>query len=83
MMGGRRAVIRASEVGQYAYCSRAWWLERVRGVRAEHADRLEAGRELHAAHGRGVWLGRWLVRAGVIALACGGGLLFLWSLLTR
>ena len=45
-------VLRASEVAQYAYCARAWWLGSVQGLRSSHAEALESGRAAHRQHGR-------------------------------
>ncbi len=47
-------VIRASEVGQYAFCARAWWLARVKGRRSTNLAALERGTARHRAHGRAV-----------------------------
>ena len=47
-------IIRASEVGHYAYCARAWWLTRVRGMAPENLQELATGRRFHAEHGRSV-----------------------------
>jgi hypothetical protein len=46
------AIIRASEIGQYAYCARAWWLGRVRGLAPVNVEELVLGRGFHAQHGR-------------------------------
>lgn len=54
MAGGRKAVIRASELGQYMYCSRSWWLRRVEGWEPLNQERLELGTRLHEQHGRAV-----------------------------
>lgn len=45
------AVIRASDIGNYLYCRRAW---RYRKDGVESANRMElaAGTELHRQHGR-------------------------------
>lgn len=64
-------VIRASEVGEYVYCARAWWLRRVAGEEPEGAERRERGTALHVAHGRAVGFSGWLVWAGVAAFALG------------
>jgi hypothetical protein len=73
---GKR-VIRASEVGEYGYCSRAWWYRHV--ARIEPADRetlrrLEAGTRAHRRHGRSVAMSGVLSGVG-IALALLGVLL--------
>lgn len=63
--------IRASEVGEFVYCARAWWLRRVAGEEPEGRERREAGVALHAAHGRAVGLSGWALWAGLFALAAG------------
>ena len=45
--------IRASEIGSYIYCARAWWYRR-QGWEPENQAELTAGTELHRAHGRSV-----------------------------
>jgi CRISPR/Cas system-associated exonuclease Cas4 (RecB family) len=47
-------VIRASEVGQYAYCAHAWWLGSVRGLPSSRQREMAAGEMIHRRHGRGV-----------------------------
>jgi hypothetical protein len=46
--------IRASEIGQYAYCRRAWWLRRVGGVKPQNVHQLQRGAHFHRQHGRKV-----------------------------
>lgn len=48
----RGPVLRASEIGQYVYCARAWWLSRVQGWVPANAEELALGRGFHAEHGR-------------------------------
>ena len=56
-MGKQRLrVIRASEIGQYAYCAKAWWLGSVQGVASANTRELAQGEQAHRAHGRSVWL---------------------------
>ena len=45
--------IRASEVGSYLFCARAWWY-RQQGIEATNQAELTAGTELHRQHGRTV-----------------------------
>ena len=45
--------IRASEVGSYLYCARAWWYQQ-QGFQSSHQAEMAAGTELHRAHGRQV-----------------------------
>ncbi len=46
-------ITRASDIGNYLYCRRAWWY-RKNGVEAENQAELAAGTELHHRHGRQV-----------------------------
>lgn len=48
------ALICASEVGEYVYCARAWWLRQVQGVPSANVEALQAGQQAHARHGRRV-----------------------------
>lgn len=50
----RRRVVRASEIGQYVYCARAWWLGSVQGLSSSHGREMKAGEVAHRRHGRGV-----------------------------
>jgi CRISPR/Cas system-associated exonuclease Cas4 (RecB family) len=71
-------IIRASEVGEYVYCARAWWLRRVAGLEPAGRERRELGTMLHHRHGRAVAGSRALVMLG-IALALAAALLILLS----
>jgi hypothetical protein len=45
--------IRASEIGSYLYCRRAWW-HRVNGQASVNQAEMAAGTDLHRQHGRKV-----------------------------
>jgi CRISPR/Cas system-associated exonuclease Cas4 (RecB family) len=45
-------IIRASELGEYVYCARAWWLRRVQGVPSRNVAALRSGQQAHDRHGR-------------------------------
>jgi 3-mercaptopyruvate sulfurtransferase SseA len=47
-------VVRASEIGQYVYCARAWWFARVKGCQTENMAMLRRGTARHRRHGRRV-----------------------------
>jgi hypothetical protein len=48
------AIIRASELGEYVYCARAWWLHRQQGVASRNVAAMQNGRAAHEEHGRAV-----------------------------
>ena len=60
--------VRASELGEYEFCARAWWLARVLGRERENPRELAAGRGRHARHGRGLSLSDALQQLGLILL---------------
>ncbi|MGD2206851.1 MAG: hypothetical protein PVH17_08740 [Anaerolineae bacterium] len=47
-------IIRASEIAQYAFCARAWWLGRVKGYRSANVAAMRRGAAGHRRHGRAV-----------------------------
>jgi hypothetical protein len=53
-----KKVIRASEIGAYVYCRRAWWLKRVAGFEPENRN-FDAGIAAHARYGRQYSRARW------------------------
>jgi hypothetical protein len=74
-------LIRASEVGEYAYCARAWWLARVLGRERENVRELAAGRVRHVRHGQGIALAALLQQLGLILLLTALVVAVLWGLL--
>ena len=44
-------IIQASEISDYVYCRRSWWLKRVHGYQPENKQALEAGTNYHRVHG--------------------------------
>ena len=50
----RDRVIRASEIGRYVYCARAWWMGSVLGLPSDHQREMAKGETAHLRHGRRV-----------------------------
>ncbi len=70
-------IIRASELGDYEFCARAWWLRRALGWRSRYQERLVRGEQAHAAHGRAVASSSRLVLVGVALIVLAAVLLVL------
>jgi hypothetical protein len=79
----RVPIIRASEIGQYVFCRRAWWLGAVQGYRPVNHAVLDAGTWTHLQHGRSVAGSQRWHRMGYSLLILGGilGAVALCSLL--
>jgi hypothetical protein len=50
-IGGSALTLRASEIGSYLYCRRAWWYQR-QGVSEGTTEARESGLAWHRQHGR-------------------------------
>lgn len=59
--------LRASEIGSYLYCRRAWHYRR-QGLEPANQAELAAGTELHRRHGRKVMLAGLLRALAMLAL---------------
>ena len=60
-------IIRASEIGSYLYCRRAWWYRKL-GLESENQAEMASGTELHRQHGRRVIAAGFLQTAGLALL---------------
>ena len=65
-------IIRASEISQYVFCHRAWWLGTVQGYRPANEAALNAGTKVHHRHGRSVAASQRWQQVGYILLVIGG-----------
>ena len=74
-MGKNRSYVRASDIGAWSFCQRAWWLARVQKAAHERPQQLDWGDQEHAAHGRVTSRALWLQKSGIALLA--GGLILL------
>jgi hypothetical protein len=82
LMSKDRSLVRASDIGAWTFCNRAWWLAHVQ--KAEHEDPtvLVEGNRAHAVHGRSLLQAAWLRHLGV-AFFVGGFLLAAAALLLQ
>lgn len=79
--GSVSRVIRASGIGQYVFCQRAWWYAAVRGYPSANQTALAGGIEVHARHGEIVSASQRWRQAGYALL--GVGFLLQLSILCR
>ena len=65
--------LRASEIGTYLFCKRAWWYQG-QGIESSNQAELAAGSELHRQHGRTTLIAgllhilAWLALLGALAV---------------
>lgn len=81
-MAKDRSLVRASDIGAWAFCNRAWWLANVQQAEHENPAALSRGDEAHAAHGQIVTRSSRLQRAGLWLLLAGIGLALLLAALS-
>jgi hypothetical protein len=69
-------VVRVSEIGQYTFCARAWWLERVQGIPAENITEMVSGQASHQPHGRAVFRADQMRRLAFVLLSLAAAVTF-------
>ena len=70
-MAKDRSLVRASDIGAWAFCQRAWWLAQVQGAEHERPQALAYGREAHRQHGLDLIRARRLMMAGLLLIVGG------------
>ncbi|MEZ4707163.1 MAG: hypothetical protein R3A44_08160 [Caldilineaceae bacterium] len=78
-----RSYVRASDIGMWAFCNRAWWLANVKKAPHQDPQRLMRGEAVHQQHGRQLVLSRQLYTVGLLLLAVALillGILILWQM---
>ena len=81
-MPGKGKRVSASEVGQYAYCARAWWLAVVEKRAPENPMLLDAGTRAHQRHAWQVALARITARLALFLLGIAILALAVWAIAT-
>jgi hypothetical protein len=76
-------LIQASELAQYSYCRRAWWLEIVKKIAPSNQPRLAHGLKVHARHGGWTQAAIYWRRRGFLLIGTGSlffiiALVWLW-----
>ena len=68
-------IFRASELAEYVYCRRAWWLRRVQEISLPDSPELQYGISVHADHNNRVdyaiglqYCGYLLIVIGIVAV---------------
>jgi hypothetical protein len=72
-----RTLVRASDIGMWSYCQRAWWLATVQGATHQDPARRQHGTARHRSHGMRTLWAIWARQAGLILIGIGGLLLLL------
>lgn len=62
--------LRASEIGAYLYCQRAWWYQK-QGIPSSNQAEFKAGKNLHYRHYRKVYSAGCLRALGILLLLAG------------
>ena len=80
-MAPRTRRVTASQIGQYAFCARAWWLGTVEKRQPAHLARLNAGQAAHERHSWNVALARLSRRLALILVGAALLALAAWAIL--
>ena len=61
-------VIQASEINEYVYCRRAWWLRRMANRQSQNVRQMAAGSAFHQQHEVTVNRAKWGKRLALILI---------------
>jgi hypothetical protein len=78
-MSPRGKRVTASQVGQYAYCARAWWLGVVEKHPPAGIKELKRGRRVHERHGWRISIARLARRVAFLALGAAALSALVWA----
>ena len=70
LLGRAMRPIRASEIGTFLFCKRAWWYQ-IQGLESQNQVEMASGSAFHAEHGRKVLVAGLLHLGGWVILAVG------------
>jgi CRISPR/Cas system-associated exonuclease Cas4 (RecB family) len=71
-------IIRVSEISQYVYCRRAWWMRRTAGYRPHNTTALAGGTDYHRRHASSVRQAGWLQRTALVLLFLAVAVVVFW-----
>jgi hypothetical protein len=69
---------RASEIGEYLYCHRAWWLKQSGGYQGYNVDEMKAGSAYHDEHHRAVTRTTLVARLALTFIFVAAGIVAFW-----
>ena len=75
-------ILRASEIAEYVFCARAWWLRRVKGYSSLNVREMKQGVSWPQSHGRAVERFRLLQRLAMALFVLATAILLVWLGLT-
>ena len=70
-MAKDRSLVRASDIGAWTFCNRAWWLSVVKDAAHANPAVLTRGTASHESHGRSVVRASRLRRLGLVLVLLG------------
>jgi CRISPR/Cas system-associated exonuclease Cas4 (RecB family) len=73
----KKRTIRASEIGSYLFCKRAWWYQ-LQGEESENQQEMAGGSAYHRRHGQNVLQAIWIKAAAWIVLISAFVLFIVW-----